>query len=250
MEKIELGDFTIVVGNSRKEVLKKYWRENYKNVTLYVPSQKSLIFEDGLEIKDFSYLGNSALSDFNEKIYSDGNPYEYLRPFIENEGFFSAMDYEEKEYLTMKLCGKYASRQKYKGSVIIEDPEIALNSENVMNILMYEIIRNMISLGNKVIISTTSSIFLEFAWILKNVREDKVVDSMYKFFGIKDRIPELDRIFDYLRLIEVKVYSSRNYDITDISSLCVCDPDIEVSEWGGLLSIPSRSTEIVSEFSN
>lgn len=247
MEKIKFGDFTIIVGNNRKEVLKKYWRENYKNVTLYIPSQKSLILEDGLEIKDF---GNSTLSDFNEKIYSDGNPYEYLRPFIENEGFFSAMDYEEKEYLTMKLCGKYASRQKYKGSVVIEDPEIALNSENVMNIFMYEIIRNMISLGNKVIISTTSSIFLEFAWILKNVREDKVVDSMYKFFGIKYRTPELDRVFDYLRLIEVKVYSSRNYDITDISSLCVCDPDIEVSEWGGLLSIPSRSTEIVSEFSN
>lgn len=247
---MEIGDFTIVVGCNRKETLREYWRENYKDTTLYVPSQKSLILEDGLEIKDFSYLGIPALSDFNEKIYSDGNPYEYLRPFIRNGGFFSAMDYEEKEYLAMKLCGKYASRQKHKGLVIIEDPEIALSPENIMNILVYEIIMDMISLGNKVIISTTSSIFLEFAWILKNVMEDKVVESMYKFFGIKDRIPEFDRVFDYLRLIKVKVYSSKNYDITDISSLCVIDPNVEVSEWGGLLSIPSRSTEIVSEFSN
>lgn len=143
-------------------------------------------------------------------------------------------------------------RDNYKW-VIIEEPEMGLHPKAIESVII-EIIELM-QQGYRVIISTHSSIFLDFAWTLgqlSNLGDVKFKKAMCSLFNLEDDSKNKS-IFTGLQSKDVKAYyfhSTEGVGVksTDISSLNVMDDNQIISEWGGLSSFASRASEIVSEY--
>ncbi len=137
--------------------------------------------------------------------------------------------------------------------VIIEEPEMGLHPRAIETVII-EIIELMAQ-GYKVILSTHSSIFLDFAWTLKELSsldDQSFKQALCHLFNLREDAKNKS-IFNGLRTKEVKVYyfnPQEDYGVvsTDISSLDVMDSNQIISEWGGLSSFASRASEIVSEY--
>ncbi len=137
--------------------------------------------------------------------------------------------------------------------VVIEEPEMGLHPKAIESVII-EVIE-LLHQGYKVILSTHSSIFVDFAWTLQWLRglNDKTfIRAMCTLFNLKDDANS-EALFDGLKSKSVKVYYFDTKDeegvvATDISSLDVMDSDQIISEWGGLSSFASRASEIVSEY--
>lgn len=166
----------------------------------------------------------------------------------------------QKEFLPMLLAiycltdptSSVTMRDNYKW-VIIEEPEMGLHPKAIESVII-EIIELMRQ-GFKVILSTHSSVFVDFAWTLQELSklpEASFKKAMCKLFNLKPDVKNKS-IFNGLQSKVVKVYYFNSKDntgivSTDISSLNVMDSDDIISEWGGLSSFASRASEIVSEY--
>lgn len=166
----------------------------------------------------------------------------------------------QKEFMPLLLAiycltgptSSVVKRDDYKW-VIIEEPEMGLHPKAIETVII-EIIELM-QQGFRVIISTHSSVFVDFAWTLQELSALEDVPfkkAMCKLFNL--RIDSKTKsIFNDLQSKSVKAYyfsSAENEGVTsiDISSLDVMDSDLVVSEWGGLSSFAGRASEIVSEY--
>lgn len=137
--------------------------------------------------------------------------------------------------------------------VVIEEPEMGLHPKAIESVII-EIIE-LIQQGFKVILSTHSSIFIDFAWAfqeLKDLDDLSFRKAMCNLFNLKTDTKNKS-IFNDLKSKVVKTYyfhSKEDVGVvsTDISSLDVMDSNRIVSEWGGLSSFASRTSEIVSEY--
>lgn len=166
----------------------------------------------------------------------------------------------QKEFMPLLLAiycltgptSSVVKRDNYKW-VIIEEPEMGLHPKAIESVII-EIIELM-QQGFKVILSTHSSVFVDFAWALKelsNLEDSSFKKAMCKLFNIKSDYKSKS-IFNELQTKSVKTYyfsSNGNEGVTstDISSLDVMDSNLIISEWGGLSSFASRASEIVSEY--
>lgn len=166
----------------------------------------------------------------------------------------------QKEFMPLLLAiyclttpsSSVVRRSDYKW-VIIEEPEMGLHPKAIESVII-EVIE-LLQQGFKVILSTHSSIFIDFAWTLQLLSELNSPDfkkAMCRLFNLP-----LDSrsksIFNDFQSKAVKVYYFDTKDnegvvSTDISSLNVMDCDHVVSEWGGLSSFATRASEIVSEY--
>ena len=108
-------------------------------------------------------------------------------------------------------------------------------------------------MGKKVIVSTHSTVPLEFVWafnILKESNRKNKEADLLKLFDEKAKGKGmLDGIFEKT----IKTYAFERKDngqvvSVDISSLDAMDEQNIVSEWGGLSSFASRSTNLVSNY--
>lgn len=166
----------------------------------------------------------------------------------------------QKEFMPLLLAiycltGKSASIVKHEDYkwVIIEEPEMGLHPKAVEAVII-EIIELMRQ-GFKVIISTHSSIFVDFAWTLRelsNLDEAQFEEAMCRLFDF-DPDDKNKSFFSGLKAKSVKAFyfaSNRGKGVlsSDISSLDVMDSNPVVSEWGGLSSFASRASEIVSKY--
>ncbi|MDE6695414.1 MAG: ATP-binding protein [Muribaculaceae bacterium] len=155
-------------------------------------------------------------------------------------------------YCLTGLASSVVKRDNYKW-VIIEEPEMGLHPKAIESVII-EVIELLLQ-GYKVILSTHSSIFIDFAWtlqLLSGLSHQDFKKAMCQLFNLP-----LDSrsksIFNDLQSKDVKVFyfdtkDSEGVVSTDISSLNVMDCDKVVSEWGGLSSFASRASEIVSEY--
>lgn len=166
----------------------------------------------------------------------------------------------QKEFLPLLLAiycltgpaSSVVKKDSYRW-VIIEEPEMGLHPQAIESVII-EIIELMHQ-GFKVIISTHSPVFLDFAWALQtlyNLDDESIKEAMCRLFNIKDD-KKNKSIFDKLKSKTVKAYyfspkESEGVTSTDISSLDVMDSNQIVSEWGGLSSFASRASDIVSEY--
>ena len=166
----------------------------------------------------------------------------------------------QKEFMPLLLAiycltgtaSSVVRRDDYKW-VIIEEPEMGLHPKAIESVII-EVIE-LLQQGFKVILSTHSSIFIDFAWTLQSLsmlNDQTFKKAMCRLFNLK---PDLRNksIFNELKTKSVKVYyfdakDNEGVTSTDISSLDVMDCDQVVSEWGGLSSFASRASEIVSEY--
>lgn len=172
---------------------------------------------------------------------------------------FMAWSAGQREFMPL-LLGIYClsgpptqviSRGDYRW-VVIEEPEMGLHPRAIRSVLL-EIIE-LVQNGYKVIVSTHSSLFLEFVWAFNRLRmlsEDGFKNAMGEMFEV-DMATVAASLFDGLRGMTVKTYYSagstteKGVVFSDISALDVFSENVNMSEWGGLSSFASKVSEIVS----
>lgn len=166
----------------------------------------------------------------------------------------------QKEFMPLLLAfyclsgppSKVVKREKFK-YVVIEEPEMGLHPRAITDMIL-QILELMQMGGYKVIISTHSSVFLEFAWAFNALRKFPHRDAgIRELFEIPDNSPVsnmLQGIFDK----EIRSYyfnrgaGDNKVLSTDISSLDVTDVNTSVSEWGGLSFFSSKASDVVSKY--
>lgn len=145
-------------------------------------------------------------------------------------------------------------KENYKW-VIIEEPEMGLHPRAIETIIL-EIIELM-KAGYKLIVSTHSSIMLEFIWALQNLRQLKIgafKQAMCELFSI-GKNTTVAPLFDHLKEKEIRAFyfSQQGQEYkgvvsTDITSLDLFSDNVDISEWGGLSSFAGKASEIVSKY--
>lgn len=155
-------------------------------------------------------------------------------------------------YCLTEQASSVVKRDDYKW-VIIEEPEMGLHPKAIESVII-EVIELM-QQGFKVILSTHSPVFIDFAWTLQSLsgmKDKELKKAMCALFNLKPDAKSKS-IFNDLSSKSVKVYFFDTNDgdgvvSADISSLDVMDGNQVISEWGGLSSFASRASEIVSEY--
>lgn len=135
--------------------------------------------------------------------------------------------------------------------VVIEEPEMGLHPQAIKSVLLQII--ELIHSGYRVIISTHSSLPIEFTWAfncLKESEKENREDALYSLFDV-DRTSNVRNIFNQIfnKNIHTYYFNSGNHEVTDITSLDVFSPNDIISEWGGLSEFASRVSDVVSRFS-
>ncbi len=168
----------------------------------------------------------------------------------------------QKEFMPLLLgiyClsgppSKVLKKDRYK-YVVIEEPEMGLHPKAIVDVILQiiELMQN----GYQVIVSTHSTVFLDFAWAFKRLKDmDDVIgkyNALYELFevGNGSRMREmLQGVFEK----DINVFfmgpdgnsgKAKSRDITDLN---VWSDDVIMEEWGGLASFASRATDIVSQY--
>ena len=131
---------------------------------------------------------------------------------------------------------------------------MGLHPRAIQSVLL-EIIE-LIQSGYRVVISTHSTVFLEFVWAFNNLqplKDEQFKDAMCEMFGIHANSSAAN-LFDNLKEKTIKTYYSAKHCIddrvtfSDISTLDALSEDIDISEWGGLSSFAGKSSDIVSRY--
>ena len=146
---------------------------------------------------------------------------------------------------------KTINREQYE-YIIIEEPEMGLHPKAIQSVIMQ--ILEFIKSGYKVIVSTHSSVMLEFAWAYRliqqfppNIRQQALCD----LFEISPD-SNVSKIFQGITNREMKTYyfahTLSGVKTFDISSLNIASENIEESEWGGLSQFASKASDVVSKY--
>ncbi len=168
----------------------------------------------------------------------------------------------QKEYMPLLLgiyClsgppSKVLEKDEYK-YVVIEEPEMGLHPQAIVDVILQiiELMQN----GYQVIVSTHSTVFLDFAWAFNRLKKmDNVTgkyNALYELFHVEkgSRMQELLMgIFEktinvYYMGQEGSTGKTKSRNITELN---VWSDDPIMEEWGGLASFASRATEIVSQY--
>lgn len=172
---------------------------------------------------------------------------------------FMAWSAGQKEFMPLLLAfyclsgppSKVIKKEKYK-YVVIEEPEMGLHPKAIISVIL-QILDLIQTGGYKIVVSTHSPVFLEFAWafnLLKQCPQTRNA-AISKIFGAGSATslqPTLQGVFDK----SIKTYFFQRNEkgkvvSQDISTLDVADENLNVAEWGGLSEFSSRVSEVVSK---
>ena len=163
----------------------------------------------------------------------------------------------QKEFMPL-LMGFYCvsgppmqllNKEQYE-YIVIEEPEMGLHPKAVMSVLLE--ILELVQMGKKVIVSTHSTVPLEFVWafnILKKSANNNREAGLAKLFDVSGKGAGIFAgIFD--KSIRTYAFERKGEKVesVDISSLDALDEQPVVSEWGGLSSFASRASELVTKY--
>ena len=173
---------------------------------------------------------------------------------------FMAWSAGQKEFMPLLLAfyclsgppSKVIKRDRYR-TVIIEEPEMGLHPKAIISVLLQ--ICELIVSGYQVIVSTHSSIFIEFAWAFNTLKDNSsnFQEALCSIFKVSTD-SSVGRMLSEMRQKSVKTYFfSRHEDDSkvytkDISSLDVASDEPSLSEWGGLSEFSTRVNNVISEF--
>lgn len=212
-------------------------------------------------------LKNMQRNSFNSSIFHDGRV-EMVNQSGQRKMVLKVDDIDmpfmtwsagQKEFMPL-LMGFYIvtgpptqvfNKDQFK-YVVIEEPEMGLHPQAIKAILLQ--ILEIIQSGRKVIISTHSSVPLEFVWAFNILKESKMKGrelALLKLFdqtANKPHMNYLNGIFD--KRIKTYFFSRKEGKVhsLDISSLNAFDDNDEISGWGGLSDFASETAELVSRF--
>ena len=144
-------------------------------------------------------------------------------------------------------------KQEPYSTVVIEEPEMGLHPQAIVHtiLLVCELLQTY---DYRVVISTHSPIFLEFAWAFNFLRHrrDKAHQAICEIFNVTpdSAIGQMLKGLEQ-RNINTYYFSRRKLDnrvtARDISSLDAQDDDI-IADWGGITSFASRLGQIVAKY--
>lgn len=162
----------------------------------------------------------------------------------------------QKEFIPLLFVFyRLVDGEPYKGEpykyVIIEEPEMGLHPRAINTIILQLLI--FMQAGYRIIVSTHSPMFLEFAWAFNFLQSLKmahfnealaeILSMDYWEMSMTDKVStKTIRTYFFQRNSDGKVSTK------DISSLDVDDDDTIISEWGGLSSFASKASEVVSKY--
>lgn len=135
--------------------------------------------------------------------------------------------------------------------IVIEEPEMGLHPQAIKSVLLQII--ELIHSGYRVIISTHSSLPIEFTWAFNSLKEsvgEGREDALCSLFDV-DNNSSIRNIFKQIfsKSIHTYYFNSTNHEVTDITSLDVFSENDIISEWGGLSEFAGRVSDVVSRFS-
>lgn len=146
---------------------------------------------------------------------------------------------------------KTINRKQYK-YVVIEEPEMGLHPKAIQAVIVQML--EFINAGYKVIVSTHSSVLLEFAWTFKMIQrlpDDVRVEALCELFDVSIN-SNVTRIFKGVDNKDLKTYffshEKKGVKSFDISSLDVTSGNVGESEWGGLSQFATKASDVVSKY--
>ena len=136
--------------------------------------------------------------------------------------------------------------------IILEEPEMGLHPLAIQAIILQ--LMEFVHAGYKVIVSTHSSVLLEFVWAyncLKNIPKEQRADALREVFNLKN--DKKDNFIDDIFEKDIKTYyfsrnTSDKVKAKDISTLDVYNEDGAINEWGGLTQFSSRTNDVVAKY--
>ena len=243
----------------------RYFSERLRG--LLTPMRVSREFEIKFEIdmKSNTSIGSTSADiltkEFDASIFSgakitwESDAYGQRKLFLRIDDVkipFMSWSAGQKEYLPLMLAITYLflSKNPYK-YIIIEEPEMGLHPRAINAIILQ--LLALTQAGYRIIVSTHSPMFLEFAWafnFLKSLKTAHFNEALAEILSMNEREK---RMTNEVSKKTIKTYFfQRKQDgrVTsrDISSLDVDDDDTIVSEWGGLSSFASKASEVVSKY--
>lgn len=174
---------------------------------------------------------------------------------------FMAWSAGQKEFMPLLLAfyclsgppSKVVKKERYK-YVVIEEPEMGLHPTAIISIIL-QVLELIQTSGYKVIVSTHSPVFLDFAWAFNLLKSNKSKrnHALCDIFNIPKASPvrtmlsgvfnKSIKTFYFMRSLETGKVGSH-----DISTLDVTNVDNIIAEWGGLSEFSSRVSEVVSKY--
>ena len=154
-------------------------------------------------------------------------------------------------------------RNEYYKYVVIEEPEMGLHPKAIVDVILQILVLIQGEKGPKsskkykVIISTHSPVFLEFAWAFNQLQQMSDVtgkyNALFELLGVKNDImmkEMLDGVFERkVRTFYLGPESEGGRAVSqEISSLDVWSDNSIMEEWGGLSTFASKATDIVSQY--
>ncbi len=172
---------------------------------------------------------------------------------------FMAWSAGQKEFMPLLMAfyclsgplQNVVDRNQYK-YVVLEEPEMGLHPRAILSILLQTI--ELMQNGYQVILSTHSSVLLEFAWAFNIIRNcDATVEQKERMLMQLFDVEQFDAIHNMMRGVfekKIKTYyfSNNNSGVysSDISDLDVSSADVNMADWGGLSHFAAKASEIVS----
>ncbi len=173
---------------------------------------------------------------------------------------FMAWSAGQKEFMPLLLAfyaltgppSKIVKKEKYK-YVVIEEPEMGLHPKTILSVIMQ--ILELISNGYKVIISTHSTVFLEFSWAFNMIKGNKArhIKALREIFSVPAN-SSMNKILKAVCDKKVNTFyfgrDAQTGKVTtlDISSLDAFDENPLIADWGGLSEFSSKVSDVVSKY--
>ena len=165
----------------------------------------------------------------------------------------------QKEFMPL-LMGFYCvsgppmhvlNKDQYK-YVVIEEPEMGLHPQAIMSVLLQ--ILELVQSGKKVIVSTHSTVPLEFVWAFNMLKKSHRRNKAKALMTLFDKSVKDAGILADIFKKEIKTYSfarkENGVESVDISTLDAFDNNKEIRDWGGLSEFASSTGELVSRYCN
>ena len=172
---------------------------------------------------------------------------------------FMAWSAGQKEFMPL-LLGFYclasppeqSGRRKRFETVVIEEPEMGLHPKAIVSILLQ--VCELMQSGYKVIVSTHSSLMLEYAWAFNTLKGHS--RDFHKAMCDLFKVTTGSAVGKMLKGIQEKSVRTYFFSRTDpagkvkskdITSLDVMSEQQELSEWGGIAEFSAHVNNIISK---
>lgn len=173
---------------------------------------------------------------------------------------FMAWSAGQKEFMPLLMAfyclsgppSKVIKRNRYT-TVIVEEPEMGLHPQAIVSVMLQ--IMELLHSGYKVVVSTHSSLLLEWAWVTGLLSHSKEFGkALCQLFEI-DPATNVGKMLSHLNGKVIRTYyfdrqQSGKVVSQDISTLDLYSDNRYESEWGGLTKFSNRAADVISQYYN